>query len=100
MINHTVLFKLKEFENEDQKAVVRNKIARALLALEEKIEVLKYIQVGQNHELKSSSYDICLVTHFETFNDYDVYLTHPEHLNAVDLINVSSISKAFVDFEF
>lgn len=100
MIQHIVLFKLKEFENEDQKAVVRNKIKQALLALKEKIEVLKYIQVGQNYELISSSYDICLITHFETLNDLAIYRIHPEHLKVVELIRTTTSSRAVVDFEF
>jgi Stress responsive A/B Barrel Domain len=100
MIKHIVLFKLKEFENEDQKAVVRNKIKQALLALKEKIEVLKYIEVGQNYELITSSHDICLITHFETFDDLDIYRIHPEHLNVVELIKTNTISRAVIDFEF
>ena len=100
MINHIVLFKLKEFENEDQKAVVRNKIKNALLALKDKIEVLRYIQVGQNYELMSSSYDICLITHFETLSDLEVYRVHPEHLKVVELIMSNTSGKAVVDFEF
>jgi hypothetical protein len=100
MINHTVLFKLKEFENEDQKAVVRNKIKKALLALKDSITVVKYIQIGQNYKLNSSSFDICLVTHFGTFDDYEIYLTHPEHIKVIDLIKMHTISKAVVDFEF
>jgi len=100
MIKHVVVFKLKEFENEDLKAVVRNKITHALLALKEKIEVLKYIEVGQNYELMSSSYDICLITHFETLKDLDIYRTHPEHLKVVELIKPSATGRAVVDFEF
>lgn len=100
MIKHIVLFKLKEFENEDQKAVVSNKIKHTLLALKEKIEVLKYIEVGQNYELMSSSYDICLITHFETLMDLDVYRTHPEHLKVVELVSLNSTGRAVVDYEF
>ena len=100
MIKHIVLFKLKEFENEDQKAVVRNKIKQALLALKDKIEVLKYIQVGKNYELITSSYDICLITHFDTLDDLDVYRVHPEHLKVFELIKTTTISRAVVDFEF
>ena len=99
MIQHNVLFKLKEFENEDQKAVVRNKIKNALLALKDKIEVLRYIQVGQNYELMSSSYDICLITHFETLRDLEVYRVHPEHLKVIELIMSNTSGKAVVDFE-
>ncbi|MCX6238853.1 MAG: Dabb family protein [Bacteroidia bacterium] len=100
MIKHVVLFKLKEFENEDQKAVVRNKINHALLALKDKIKVLKYIEVGQNYELITASCDICLITHFETLSDLEVYRIHPEHLKVFELIKANTSSRAVVDFEF
>ncbi len=100
MIKHIVLFKLKEFENEDLKAVVRSKITKALLSLGEKIEVLKYIEVGQNHELNAFSFDVCLITHFETLADLAIYQVHPEHLKVVELIKANTINKAAVDFEF
>lgn len=99
MINHIVLFKLKEFESEDHKSVVRNKIKQALLALKGKIEVLKYMEVGQNHELITSAYDICLITRFETLGDLDVYQVHPEHLKVGELIKSNTISRAAIDFE-
>jgi len=100
MIKHIVIFKLREFENEDLKAVVRTKIKQALLALKEKIGVLKYIEVGQNIELNSSSYDICLITHFETLKDLDVYRIHPEHLKVVEIIRDNTNARAVVDYEF
>jgi len=100
MINHIVLFKLNEFENEDLKAVVRNKIMHALLALKDKIDVLKFIQVGQNYELMSPSHDICLITHFETLGDLEVYRVHPEHLKVVELIKSNTSGRAVIDFEF
>ncbi len=99
MIQHIVLFKLNEFENEDQKAVVRNKIKQALLALKEKIEVLRFIQVGQNYELMSSSHDLCLITHFETLRDLEIYRVHPEHLKVVELIKANTSGRAVIDFE-
>jgi len=100
MINHIVLLKLKEFENEDLKAVVRNKITHALLALKDKIEVLKFIQVGQNYELMSPSHDIGLITHFETLVDLEIYRVHPEHQKVVELIKSNTGSRAVIDFEF
>ena len=100
MISHVVLFKLNEFENEDLKAVVSNKIKHALLALKGKIEELKYIEVGQNYALMSSSYDLCLITHFESLHDLQVYNVHPEHLKVVELIKSNTCGRAAVDFEF
>jgi hypothetical protein len=100
MIQHIVLFKLREFENEDQKAVVRSKIKKSLLLLKEKIEVLRYIYVGENFELITSSYDICLITHFDIMNDLEVYLHHPEHMKVAELIKANTMGKAVIDFEF
>lgn len=100
MIQHIVLFKLKEFENEDQKAVVRNKIKKALISLKEKIEVLRYIYVGQNFELITSSYDVCLISHFESLDDLDVYLVHTENLKVDELLKANTSGRAVIDFEF
>ena len=100
MIQHIVLFKLNEFENEDQKAVVRKKITHALLPLKDKIEELKFIQVGQNFELMTPSYDIGLITHFETLSDLEIYRVHPEHLKVVALISSTTSGRAVIDFEF
>ncbi len=100
MINHTVLFKLREFDSEDQKGVVRAKLEHALLALKDKIDVLRYIQVGQNVEFNSPSFDICLVTHFETLHDLEVYRVHPDHLKVVEIVKSSTVDRAVVDYEF
>jgi hypothetical protein len=100
MISHVVLFKLKEFENEDQKAVVRNKIKNALLSLKDKIIELKYIEVGLNHLLNSDSFDICLITHFETLEDLNFYQVHPEHLKVKEIVKANASLRATVDYEF
>lgn len=99
MIKHVVLFKLKEFENEDQKAVVRNKIKNALLSLENKIEELKYIEVGNHFQLQSNSFDLCLITHFDSLAGLEAYQIHPEHLKVVDLLRPNLVNRALVDFE-
>jgi len=100
MINHVVLFKLKEFENEDLKALVRSKITHALLALKDKIQEIKYMQVGENHDLITVAHDICLISHFETLGDLAAYQVHPEHLKVIDLVRENTTGKAAVDFEF
>ena len=100
MINHIVLFKLKEFEKEDLKAVLRNKIKKALLDLKDKISEIKYMQVGENYELNATSYDIALITHFDSLDELEVYRIHPEHLKVIELIKANTLDKAAVDFQF
>ncbi|MDO9040095.1 MAG: Dabb family protein, partial [Bacteroidota bacterium] len=63
MINHVVLFKLKDYESDSRKQTEISKIEDALLELLGKIDELKYIVVGVNYDLAAKSYDICLITH-------------------------------------
>ena len=100
MINHVVLFKLKKYDSESQKQDVISSIEDALLSLSDKIDELKYIEVGVNYELASKSYDICLISHFETVEQLDVYRIHPEHLIVAELIGQHAVERASVDFEF
>lgn len=100
MINHVVLFKLKAYDSEQEKTAVMNNINESLLALKEKINELKYIEVGKNYQLETKSFDICLISHFETIADMEAYAIHPEHLKVLALIRENMVDRAAVDFEF
>lgn len=99
MINHVVLFKLKEFDTLEEKSAVLLDIKAKLLALEDVIEELKYIEVGLNYSLESSSFDVCLISHFESFEDLDRYQVHPEHVKVGGLIKSVAVSRAAVDYK-
>ncbi|MFA5327210.1 MAG: Dabb family protein [Prolixibacteraceae bacterium] len=100
MINHVVLFKLKKYDSDSEKQNVISSIEDALLDLSGKIQELKHIEVGVNYELVSKSYDICLITHFETVDQLDAYRIHPDHLKVAELIGKHAVERAAVDFEF
>ena len=99
MINHVVLFKLKEYPDAEKKAALE-KLKKALEALKNKIDVVKHLEVGLNYELKAKSYDICLISHFESIADLNVYRVHPEHLKVFELIKDMTTERAAVDYEF
>ncbi len=99
MINHVVLFKLKDYPLEEKKIVLAE-VKAALEGLKDKIEQLKYIEVGLNYETEAKSHDICLISHFESVADLDVYRVHPEHLKVVDLVGKVVETRAAVDFDF
>ena len=98
MFNHIVLFKLKDFQNDQIKSEVRDEIKNALLGLDEKITELKYIEVGNNFELNAASFDISLVTRFDSFESFVVYRDHPEHQKVVTLVRTNTVDRAGVDF--
>lgn len=100
MINHVVCFKLKEFSANQEKVAAINELKEGLLGLKDKIAELKYIEVGINHELAAKSFDICLITHFESIADLGVYAVHPDHLEVGTIVRKYVIDRAAVDFEF
>lgn len=99
MINHVVLFKLNDYPEEEKKNVISEMKAR-LEGLKDKIEQLKFIEVGVNYQLNAKSFDIALQTHFENLEDLDIYRDHPEHLKVVEKIAGWASARAAVDYEF
>lgn len=99
MINHVVLFKLKEYPN-DEKVKIIAELKEKLLALKGKIAELKHIEVGENYELDSKSYDLALLSHFNNVADLDAYRVHPEHKKVVARIGETTVARAAVDFNF
>lgn len=99
MINHIVLFKLKNYSVEEKPLVIAE-MKTLLENLKNKIEVLKYLEVGVNYELNAKSYDIALITHFDSVEDLDKYRVHPEHQKVVKRFAETTSDRAAVDFEF
>lgn len=99
MINHVVLFKLKDYP-EAEKAEVITELKNLLEGLKDKIEEVKYLEVGTNYELSTTSYDIVLLSHFESVEELDKYRVHPEHLKVVERIKETTAERAAVDYQF
>lgn len=99
MINHVVLLKLREYSDEEKLEVI-TELKGKLLALKDKIEELKYVEVGENYQLAATSYDLALISHFESLEDLDKYRVHPEHLKVVERIGQTTVARAAVDFNF
>jgi hypothetical protein len=74
MITHVVLFKLKDRSPEAIQAT-----KRVLTDMEGKIDVLQHIEVGTDILHLERSYDIALITKFNSVQDIAVYDTHPVH---------------------
>ncbi|MEK3917109.1 Dabb family protein [Paenibacillus sp. FSL H7-0331] len=75
MITHIVFFKLKDRSPESIQAT-----AQVLTNMEGKIPVLKHIEVGSDILHQERSYDIALVTKFDSLEDLSAYDGHPLHL--------------------
>ncbi|HSQ33927.1 MAG TPA: Dabb family protein [Peptostreptococcaceae bacterium] len=92
MIKHIVFFKFDN--NEDAKEVKKR-----LLDMDGKIDVLKYIEVGENFFESERNYDLCLITHFNNKEDLNIYADHPVHVLVKQYIGTVAKSSAVVDYE-
>jgi len=94
LITHIVFFKLKD--NSPEKVEVT---AQVLRNMEGKIEQLKYIEVGVDIVHSARSYDIALITKFDSMADLDAYQVHPVHQKVIEHMNEVRESSVAVDYE-
>lgn len=99
MINHVVLFKLKFFAAEEKQAIL-DEVKALLENLQGKIEELKFIEVGINYELEGKSFDLALISHFNSIEELDKYRVHPEHVKVTQRMAEVVESRAAVDYIF
>jgi heme-degrading monooxygenase HmoA len=99
MLNHVVSFKLKDYPIEEKMAVA-GELKNMLEGLKDKISELKYLEVGINHDLTSSNYDLVLISHFDSLETMKAYQVHPEHQKVVKRVLETTTSRAAVDFVF
>ena len=95
MIRHIVFFKLK-----DNSKANKQRIKDAILPLKEKIDVIKFYQVGINFSNEERAYDLALVSDFDSIEDLKSYAAHPEHLEVISQLKNEGVTTKVVDFEY
>jgi hypothetical protein len=95
MITHIVFFKLIDQSSEN--------IARAkgqLLSMAGKIPQLRHLEVGTDIVRSERSYDLALVTRFDSLEDLQAYQVHPYHAGeVVPYVRAAASSILAVDYE-
>ena len=94
MVVHIVMFRFKEENKERNIAKVQDKLEM----LEEKIDVLKTMEIGINFNESERAMDLSLYSTFETQEDLQAYAVHPEHLKVVELIKEVTLESKVVDY--
>jgi hypothetical protein len=94
MITHVVLFKLKDAS---QQSVEEAK--DVLLGMKGKIPLIRHLEVGMDVLHSERSYDIALITRFDSMDDLNAYQIHPIHLEVAKYINSVKEASIAVDYE-
>jgi hypothetical protein len=97
MIDHFVLFTLKEgTSREDEEDVLST-----FRELRSKIPNFIDFSIGKNFSERSRGYTHGLFARFQTRDDLEAYLKHPEHLSAVKKLEAHQEGeRVVVDYEF
>ncbi len=95
MIRHIVFFKLHDNSEENKKQT-----KDVILSLRDKIDVIKFYQVGINFSKEERAYDLTLVSDFGSKDNLKIYANHPEHLKVIALLKSKNTITKVVDFEY
>ena len=97
MIEHVVMWRFAESAEgktrEENMEIVRNK----LLALPPVIAEIKYMQVGRDKSRTPMSYDMMLVSRFDTLDTLHTYKIHPAHVAVADYVAKVTTERVVLD---
>lgn len=95
MIRHIVLFKIKdEYKHELPQLV------EAFYGMKGKIEGMLDLQAGQDILHSERSYDLALITVFDSMQAFQAYQTHPVHLPVKKHMHEVRSASVACDFTF
>ena len=99
MIKHIVMFRLKESAMGRSKNENLQELKILLESLQEKIPVVKCLEVGINMGKSASASDIALYSEFDDMQALENYRIHPEHVKVVDYIDKVCSERRVADYE-
>jgi hypothetical protein len=94
------MFKLSETPNAELKEANKWELKRRLEALPAKIDVIRSMEVGINMVESARSFDLVLLSTFDSLDDLEAYRVHPDHQDLVEYIGQIREQAASVDYEY
>lgn len=95
MIRHIVMFKIKEEYKDEIPQLVQN-----FYGMKGKIEGMTELEAGADFLGSERSYDIALITAFETREAFDAYQNHPVHLPVKKRMHEVRNASVACDYEY
>ena len=95
MIRHIVLFKIKDEYKDEIPQLVKN-----FYGMKGRIEGMLDLEAGADVYHSERSYDLALITTFDTMESFQAYQTHPVHLPVKKRMHEVRCASVACDFEF
>lgn len=96
MVKHVVMWNIQEGLNKQE---VVKKLKEELEGLPGKIECLISLDLGAHFNKTATGRDVVLYSEFETLDDLQKYLVHPDHVKAADYVKSVVCDRVDVDYE-
>ena len=100
MINHIVMWKLKDFAEGRTKEENIDILIKGYEDLKKHIPQIKDAYIKRNINEKDSNFDTILFTKFNSIEEMESYLLHPEHKKYSELCKKLRDDRACIDFEY
>jgi hypothetical protein len=99
MIKHIVLFQLKGELSPEQRQSVMDEFKKGIDALPAIIPEIKFMQIGRDVSRTDMSYDMMLVTRFESLDALHTYKVHPAHVEVASYVAKVKVARVVLDCE-
>jgi len=92
------MLKLKENAVTPEGKIMAETVRKELVKLKEKINLIRYLEVGVNLVSLPHAYDIVLTVDLDSLENLQEYKVHPAHLEFIEFNKNYSVSKVCVDY--
>jgi len=99
MIQHVVLWKLKEGANGKSNQENFEQMHDLLSALPALIPQLRSVSVVKNENPTDKNMDVALITSFDSLEDLNIYVIHPEHVKVGRFVSTVVSTRSAIDYQ-
>lgn len=99
MIEHVVMWKFAESAEGKTRTENMQIVRDRLLALPAVIPEIKFMQIGRDVSRTDMSYDMMLVTRFESLDALHTYKVHPAHVEVASYVAKVKTARVVLDCE-
>lgn len=98
MITHLVFFRMQHEALGQSREANAERLVELLRGLPGEIPELVELDAGRDVSCGPASFDVGLMTRFESLEDLEIYRVHPAHQKVVAFVQATTSARAVVDF--
>jgi len=99
VIKRMVMWKLKDSHEGMSKDELVAKFEQVVEVLKSAVPEIKTMELGKSFSELPAAYDVSLYSEFDSEEDYEVFLKHPEHVKVGKFIRQIRMDVALVEYE-